>query len=603
MNNIEEYQGAELFHGYEADFSIQLLVTKVGDGESLYRGVYPQDTYITIKKDYYAAEYDPLGNEPTRLLKTPWVEGGISVTESENGMTDVTFTLIDPGIPSDDGDVEYPFLYPGICTRVKGIFRLMYVNGFGIPPREYRGFLKEMKPTFSKSSYPRAEYTFQCSGYEMTRTVRTCAYPNLALAPSSGEVKLQQAHISSQPDKFKPSDRSWATKSQSSAEPYLTNKTILTTILKSYDYPVCIRKSIPTVYYCLDNVVDKVKAEKGTEAVLPSIKAEPITDWLLMKDILSKTGSTLLFEPQEVNGKVETTAIIENKSNSKDEIMNQEIQFWFNRADQGKRIPYNPLVGEKSEDGKRLVRRFVMLNEPSVTISGNWQASPVVEEKDITEDQVVKGVDGKETTKKVVVGKKMVLTDVDENGDPILYELDTRKLDSAEAEYTFNKLIKGENFNFEAVKKFFIANTGAPKYPDGGSGYKVYQFHGIEASFETQGNPLAQLNTIYPILGLGKYYSIGVDDPNSKAKIGALQSLVQSEQDRRDKQEAEDKANALAAKNGGTTGPTISKAGNEQTPSGANPGTRKPKVTGLRLKSLTHNIAGGKWTTSYNFGM
>ena len=585
MTNLDEYVDNELFHGYEADFSVKLLIIKIGDGESLYRGVYKQDEYIEIKKDFYSSEYDFLEGETQQSLKRPWVEGGISVTESENGITEVSFKLVDPGVPTDDGDIEFPWLYPGICTRIKGIFSLRYMNDFGIPPREYRGFLKEMKPSFSKNSYPRAEYLFQCSGYEMTRTVRTFAYPNIGISKSAVEETITKAHTTAQPDKYKAADRSWATIPADAAEPYLTNKKIVTTILKSYDYPVEVRGSIPDIYYAIDTEVENLKKSLGTDRVLPSIKSEPITDWLLIKDILDKTGSSLIFEPHDNNGKVETTAVIENKSNSKTDIMNKELQFWFNRSDSGKRIPYNPLISKK----------FVMLNEPSVTISGNWQASPVIEEKDVIEDQVVKGVDGKETTKQVVTGKKVILTDIDENGDPILYELDMKLLATEQAEYTFNKLVKGQDFNFEAVKKFFIANVGAPKYPEGGSGYKVYQFHGIEASFETQGNPLAQINTVYPILGLGKYYSIGADSDLTKD--------IEKRKREKEKADKEEEAKALAsAKRGATALPFLDDS-QIKTPSGANPGTRKPKVTGLRLKSLTHNINNGSWTTSYNFGM
>lgn len=211
-----------------------------------------------------------------------------------------------------------------------------------------------------------------------------------------------------------------------------------------------------------------------------------------------------------------------------------------------------------------------------------------MQESDIKEQVTTKDANGVETTKEAVVGKKMTLTDVDEEGNPILYELDMRKLNTPEADYTFKKLTSGENFNFEAVKKFFIANTGAPKYPDGGKGYTVYQFHGIEASFETIGNPLAQLNTVYPILGLGKYYSIGADSS------GLAGDVAKRKKEQEEKEEAE-RVKAL----GGS--PSVSTAGTTQTGKPLN--KLKPKLTGLRLKSLTHTISNGSWRTSYNFGM
>lgn len=587
MNTLDEYKDHELFHGYEADFTVELKIAKVGDGENLYSGVYKQDEYIQIKKDYYASEFDFLSGEPTVNLKQPWVEGGITVTESENGITEVTIKIVDPGIPTPDGDIEYPFLYPGICTRIKGRFLLRYQNNFEIPPREYRGFLKEMKPTYSKNSYPSAEYVFQCSGYEMTRTVRTNAYPNIGIAPSKVEKLRIDEDVKDHPDKFKPADRSWTTVDPNGDQPYLSNKKIITIILQSYDYPVEIRESVPEIYFALDHRVEELKESLKTEKVLPSIKAEPITDWLLIKDILDKTASSIIFEPHKnpSTGGIETTAVIENKSSSKSDILDEEIQFWFNRAGSGTRIPFNPFFNKK----------FVMLGEPSVTVSGNWQASPVLEEKDIVEEQVTKDAEGKETTKKVVTGKKVVLTEVDENGDPILWELDTSKLETKEAEYTFNKLIKGEDFNFEAVKKFFKANVGAPKYPEGGTGYKVYQFHGIEASFETIGNPLAKINTVYPILGLGKYYSVG-------ANSSGLTADIEKRKKEKEEQEKAEKEKALGKPSSSSSGdPDISSAG--LTPEGKPVGVRKPKLTGLRLKSLTHTISNGSWRTNYNFGL
>jgi len=606
MNTFDEYSNTELFHGYEADFSVKLLIIKV-DTETLYRGVYAQDEYIEIKKDYYGEEYSFLEDGSKNSINKPWIMGGISVTESENGITEVSFKIIDPGVPTSNGDIEFPWLYPGICTRIKGIFSLRYLNDFpDVGVKEYRGFLKEMKPSFPKNAYPNAEYVFQCSGFEMTRTVRTFAYPSLGVAKSSTEVEITNLAAKTNPEYSKTFDRSWATKAADDPEPYLSNKDILREILGSYKYPVEYRGTIPEIYFCLDNRIEEVKTKLGTDRVLPSIKAEPITDWLLLKDILSKTGSSLVFEARTVKkdetttdksgkiipkkvGDVETRAVIENKSNSNGDITSLRVQFYFNRMNNGIKIPYNPLI----------TKNFVMLDEPSITISGNWQASAVMEEQDIiTETDTVDPSDPTKTIAKgTKVGTKMVLTDIDENGDPILYELDMRKLDTPEAEATFNQLIKGNNFNFETVKQFFIANTGAPKYPEGGNTYKVYQFHGIEASFQTLGNPFAQINMVYPILGLGKYYSIGV---NSES----LQDINKREEQIAKENEAEKQKALQEAKNKqNNTGNSSTQIDTIKTPSGKDMGTRKPKLTGLRLKSLTHTIENGSWKTSYNFGM
>ena len=592
MNNFDEYkgEGIELFHGYEADFSVELRIASVGDSEKLYASKYEQDKYIVIKKDFYATEFsiDPKG-DIKRSDKEPWIEGGINVTESEGGITEVTFKVIDPGIVTEDGGIEYPWLYPGICTRLKGIFRLRYMNGdlFGLPPREYRGFLKEMKPSYSKNAFPAAEYTFQCSGWEMTRTVRTCAYPNAGIIKQKIEITRAAEDEKTHPSKLKPNDRSWATVPVDDDEPYLSNKTILTKILQSYEYPVQIRDSVPETLYCHNHRADEIK-EKQIGLVLPSIVSEPITDWLLMKSILDVTGSCLIFEPQlnTITNLVETVAVIENKSVSEKGIVNKNITFEFNRMGNSERVPFNPFIN----------KRFVMLGEPSVTVSGNWQASPVAngpQMKDITKDVESTDANGNKIIKKEKVGELATMTEIDGEGNPVMYELDMNSLkDNPEADFAIKKLMSGTNFNFETVKKFFKQVNASSKYPEGGAGYPVYQFHGIEASFETIGNPLAQINTVYPILGLGKYYSIGVGSSKLSEDIASKKRAEE------EKEIEERKKAGLPAK---STDPTLTGAG--VTPDGKPVDKLKPGLAGLRLKSLTHTISNGSWRTSYNFGM
>ena len=57
MNTFSEYSNTEIFHGYEADFSVKFLISKIANEGDFYSKIYPTGEYIEIKRSCVPKRY------------------------------------------------------------------------------------------------------------------------------------------------------------------------------------------------------------------------------------------------------------------------------------------------------------------------------------------------------------------------------------------------------------------------------------------------------------------------------------------------------------------------------------------------------------------
>lgn len=611
----------DIFSGYEADFTVQLVNA---DQDALF-----QQNYEAAAKDYVEIRKQ---QDPTRPFD-PWIDGGLSIREDSNGMTEVTVRLVDPGIVMDNGDINYFWMAPSIVSRLKAIFIVQYISPRleKVPPLQYKGYLKEMKPTYRFGAPPLVEYTFLCSGFEMTRVIRSDffypALPQAANPPLDEEVK-KAAETNNQPKSYV---RDWAViKPEDPTDkdkPRFRDENGVVTIPRKYQYSltlseifkgilennygyVCQFRSSIDILFTLENFRGKAGIESAREN--SPAHQEVTTDWGFLIDLAEKFSLAVTSEPvKQKDGGVKYTYYVDDLRDQQLNPTIGSIQFWFHRQDLGTRVAFNPFADQGGS------MKFIMMNEPSVTVNSNWQMGssmmPVEKEEDV-EESVTDPTTGEKLTKTV---KKKVdgvyqLSDTDENGKTVVYELNLNSLNSPEAEYQFKRMQEGKGWSFADVKKFFIANASGTKYPEGGGAYTRHNFLGIEMSFSTIGNPYAQVNKTYPILGLGAYYSVGegFNSGVNEDLAAARDREAQEEEYNRIKfLEEQAKKNAKGIVVDSNRDTAVVKT--QDIPTGnSSVGTtpldkekKNSKLMGLRLKGLTHSIEGGQWTTNYDFGM
>lgn len=512
-----------LFSGYEADFEVW-LVNKEEDPN-------------------FIKNLEPFGKEYTLIKKTqdpskpydPWIEGGLSVREDESAITEISFSLVDPGVATIDGDMQYFWMSPGILSRLRGSFKFYYLNFPEIAPKEFRGWLKEMRPKFRIGKPPLVEYVFQCSGYEFTRTVRNVEYPSIkgtsTIAPKETAAdQVEQLKKKGNPELAKSYDRTWAEVDAADAKNYLTLEEIFTGILTTcYGYPIewatteDIKKN--TRFYP-QNIYQSLPPELKKNGFPPVVQSVT-TDWGFMVQLAKSNGLSINSEPVvQQDGTAKTTYVISELSRMNSQPTMGNIEFWFPRMDLQEDLTFNPL-----RTGK-----WVITDEPDVTVNSNWTVGdmPQIETVKKTEKKTVL-VDGKEVEQEVETGEQVVkITEVDENNEVLVYEMDFNKLRTPAADLAFKRITGGE-WNFAAVKDFFIKNNCAVVRPPEDKMRNKFRFEGIEASFTTIGNPYVQVNKQYPVLGFGSYYSIG----RSKSALADDLNTLQSERDAADIAEIE----------------------------------------------------------------
>jgi len=519
-----------LYSGYEADFEVW-LVNKDEDPN-------------------FVKNLEPFGKEYTLIRKMqdpsrpfdPWIEGGLQVREDESAITEVTVSLVDPGVPTADGDIQYFWMSPGIISRLRGAFKFYYINFPDIAPKEFRGWLKEMRPKFRMGKPPIVEYSFQCSGYEFTRTVRNVEYPSIkgtsTVAPKeTTEVQIQSLKKAGNPELAKSYDRTWAEVDPADPKNYLTLEEIFVGLLTTcYGYPIQwattedMKKN--TKFYP-QNIYQSLPIELKKNAMPPVVQSVT-TDWAFMTQLAKSNGLSINAEPvAQADGSTKTTYVISELARLNSQPTMGNIEFWYPRMDLLEDLTFNPL-----RTGK-----WVIIDEPDVTVNSNWTVGdvPVPEVVKKTEKKEVI-VDGKTVVQEVETGEQVVtFTEVDENNESLVYEMDFNKLRSPAADLAFKRITGGE-WNFAAVKDFFIKNNCAVKRPPEDKMRNKFRFEGIEASFSTIGNPFVQVNKQYPVLGFGSYYSIG----RGKSELSQDLSRIQEEKDAADIAELEKEKQAQA---------------------------------------------------------
>jgi hypothetical protein len=301
----------------------------------------------------------------------------------------------------------------------------------------------------------------------------------------------------------------------------LTLEEIFTGILTTcYGYPiewVASEDIKQNTRYYPQNIYQSLPAELKKNSFPPVVQSVT-TDWAFMVDLARSNGLSIIAEPiLQADGSTKTTYVISELSKLNSQPVMGNIEFWFPRMDLQEDLTFNPL-----KTGK-----WVMTDEPDITVNSNWTVGdvPQIETVKKTETRTVIK-DGKEVTEVVETGEEVVtITEVDENNETFVYEMDFNKLRTPAADLAFKRITSGD-WNFAAVKEFFIKNNCAVKRPPGDKMRNTYRFEGIEASFSTIGNPFVQVNKQYPVLGFGSYYSIG------RSKSALAEDLIRIENER-----------------------------------------------------------------------
>lgn len=401
-------------------------------------------------------------------VKPTHIVGDISIQEDTGLVSTVSLTLKDPGIIADPeiGGIEYPRMNPANIGSMRCRLSIGYARYLKQTRKLYEGFLKELVPKFPEGKDPEVELVFHCSGWELTRVRRNQTYPNLSSLVIEEEEELRGDNSNYI---FDPSDRSWATSPDQDFSISLTD--IIQNIFDSYGYKVEIK--LPDE--------DVVFTHKD------SLTQRDETDWGFLTRLGKEYGfglySDLVTETVENSDDITTVFkwFIVPLSEIHTNHYEKDMEFLNHRV-RGIKIPeFNPITSNQ----------FVMSGEPSVTVNSNWAFKP----------QLVQVVneEGDEVYR---------LTEVDSNNQVVIYEIDSSKLNSEEADEYFVGYLKGEK-GWDEAKEFFIKKAtqyhGSDKR---GSNRSVYQ--GIEVSFSTIGNPRVQIGFSYPIKGLGSFYSQGL---------------------------------------------------------------------------------------------